>query len=134
MPPQTPSYLSDRDIVDLHDRIIDLVGGMPGLRDAAALDSCVAQPKTAVFGHERFASIYDKAAAYCFYIVRGHPFFDGNKRSGFLAALHFLRINGVSPTIDEDAMFDMIIGVAVGDVTIERLAQAFGGESGPPLQ
>ena len=107
---------------------------MPGLRDAAALDSCVAQPKTVVFGHERFASLYDKAAAYCFYIVRGHPFFDGNKRSGFLAALHFLRINGVSPTIDEDAMFDMIIGVAVGEVTIERLAQAFGGESKPPLQ
>lgn len=34
------------------------------------------------------------AAALCFYIVRGHPFMDGNKRTGALTAITFLNENG----------------------------------------
>ena len=58
MDPPPPAYLSADDIVTLHDRIIGLIGGMPGVRDADALESCVAQPQTTVFGHEWFPSIY----------------------------------------------------------------------------
>ena len=95
------------------------------MRDEDALATCVAQPKTAVFGHERFASLPDKAAAYCFFLVCTHPFFDGNKRVGFLSALHFLRVNGITPVFDEDEMYDAIIGVAQGELDVDALAAAF---------
>jgi death-on-curing protein len=121
----SPSYLSEEDIIGLHDGIVARMGGMPGIRDRGALGACVAQPKTAVFGHERFATLPEKAAAYCFFIVRDHPFFDGNKRTGFLAALHFLLINGVEPVIDEDEMFDAIHAVARGQLDVEGLAAVF---------
>jgi death-on-curing protein len=112
---QNPVYLTRSDIVELHDRIVAIIGGMPGVRDEDALESCVAQPMTAVFGHERFATVYEKAAAICFYIVRTHPFFDGNKRTGLLAALHFLLSNGVDPDLDEDEVYTAITRVARGE-------------------
>ena len=125
MDPPPTAYLAADDIVALHDRIIGHIGGMPGLRDATALETCVAQPKTAVFGRERFPSVYDKAAAYCFFIVRAHPFFDGNKRTGLLAAVHYLLSAGVTPLFDQDEMYGLINGIATGEVEVEQLAGAF---------
>ena len=119
------SYLSEEEIVELHDWIIGLLGQMGGIRDRAALESCVAQPKTAVFGEERFPTVSDKAAAYCFFVVRLHPFFDGNKRTGFLAARTFLLHNGYKPIFNEDEIYDVIDAVARGEADIERLASIF---------
>ncbi len=124
-------YLSLDEVIDLHARVIGLYGGMPGVRDEGALASCLSQPQTHVFGHEPFATLYEKAAAYCFFIVRNHPFFDGNKRTGFIAALHFLLVNDVTPRFDEDHLYDVILAVAKGEAGVQELACAFqAGESG----
>jgi death-on-curing protein len=98
---------------------------MLGVRDAGALASCISQPKTAVFGVERFPTLYDKAAAYCYFIVRLHPFFDGNKRAGLLAAITFLLDHGTTPFFDENEMFKLIIRVATGEAELEELGVAF---------
>ncbi len=74
----------------------------------------MAQPKTAVFGEERFPTIFDKAAAYCFFIVKLHPFFDGNKRTGLAAAVTYLLDNGIEPAFGEDEMYNAIHAVARG--------------------
>jgi len=115
-------YLSRDDLLCLHDGLIRQYGGMPGVRDEGILDSCLAQPKMFVFDVERFPTLIEKAAAYCFFIVRNHPFFDGNKRTGFVAALHFLRINNVKVRFDEDEVYDVIVGVAKGEVSVDDLA------------
>lgn len=99
---------------------------MTGVRDRAALQSCVAQPKTAVFGAERFSTVYEKAAADCYFIVRLHPFFDGNKRTGLVAAITFLLDNGIPPVFDEEEMYRIIDGVARGKLDLEDVAAAFG--------
>lgn len=125
MDPKRPEYLSENEIIELQARAISLFGGMPGIRDQGALDSCVAQPRTVVFGRERFVGVYQKAAAYCFFLVRGHPFFDGNKRAGFLAALHFLLKNGVSPELDQDEIFEAIDRVVAGELDVAGLAPLF---------
>lgn len=119
------SYLSEAEIVELHDQIIELIGGTPGLRDRAALESCVAQPKTAVFGAERFPTVFDKAAAYCFFIVRLHPFFDGNKRTALSAAVEFLLDNGITPLFDADEMYELINAFVRREAEIEDLASLF---------
>lgn len=120
-----PRYLSEQEILSLHKSVIGPFGGMPGTRDASALASCVAQPKTAVFGEERFPTIFDKAAAYCFFIVRLHPFFDGNKRTGLVAAITFLLDHGITPVFDENEMYDEIIRVANRQIEIDELAEVF---------
>lgn len=128
MPLDESSYLTEAEVVELHDRVIGRIGGMPGLRDPAALASCVAQPKTAVFGEERFPTVFDKAAAYCYFIVRMHPFFDGNKRTGLLAAITFLIDNGIDPRFDAEAMYGAIIRAATESSEPEDLAAVLRGE------
>jgi death-on-curing protein len=98
---------------------------MPGIRDEGAVDSCLAQPRTTVFGVERFATLAEKAAAYCFFVVRNHPFFDGNKRTGFVAALHFLRQNRAQAEFSEDEVYDVVMAVAAGTAGIEELTAMF---------
>ncbi len=120
-----PVYLSRDEVLELHARVIGLYGGMPGLRDKNALESCLAQPQTVVFDHERFPTLHEKAAAYCFFIVRNHPFVDGNKRTGFMTALHFLLVNGVVPRFDEDRLYDAILVVAEGTAGLQELASVF---------
>ena len=120
-----PPYLSEEEIVALHAQVIGLLGGKRGLRDADALRSCVAQPQTAVFGVERFPTVFDKAAAYCFYLVRLNPFFDGNKRTAFLAARTFLLDGGLAPDLETDETYRMMIALAEGKSDIDRLASFF---------
>lgn len=117
-----PRYISRNEILELHERMLEGYGGMPGVRDEGILDSCLAQPQTHVFDVERFPTLIEKAAAYCFFIVRNHPFFDGNKRTGFVAPQHFLRINGVQESFEEDEAYNVIIGVANGEVSMEGVA------------
>ena len=120
-----PRYLSEQEILSLHKSVIGRFGGMPGVRDAGALASCVAQPKTAVFGEERFPTIFEKAAAYCFFVVRMHPFFDGNKRTGLVAEITFLLDHGITPVFDKNEMYDVIIRVTDGQIEIDDLAEMF---------
>jgi len=121
-----PVYLSEEEVLQLHARVMGLYGGPLGLRDRGALEASLAQPRMSVFGHERFPGVPDKAAAYCFFIVRNHPFLDGNKRTGFLAALHFLLSNGLTPEFDET-----ILAVAGGELEVEGLARVFRGACAP---
>lgn len=54
-----------------------------------------------------YESLEDLAAAYAVYIVQGHVFMDGNKRTGQAAMLTFLAINGRRCTL-RDAVKTMV--------------------------
>ena len=45
-------------------------------------------------------------------ICRNHPFLDGNKRTAAAAALTFLEMSGIEVDADEEAFYDLVIGVA----------------------
>jgi death-on-curing protein len=81
-------WLLDELIIALHGEQIAEHGGRAGIRDAGLLSSALARPQNkAVCGD---ASVFDLASAYASGIIRNHPFIDGNKRTGFLAAYTFL--------------------------------------------
>jgi death-on-curing protein len=54
------------------------------------------------------------AEAYLFHIVSNHPFVDGNKRAGLLAALVFLDMNGITVDHSSEALYELTMGVAEG--------------------
>jgi len=54
----------------------------------------------------------DVAAAYVFYICRTHPFVDGNERTAMMAAIVFLRVNGIEPQPDSERWEKLMLGVA----------------------
>jgi death-on-curing protein len=62
------------------------------------------------------------AAAYLVGIVRNHPFVDGNKRTGFLASVLFLEINGYRFTATEESAAQAVIGLAAGRLNETEIA------------
>lgn len=67
-------------------------------------------------GEQRFhQDLFEMAAAYLFHIVLDHPFVDGNKRAGAVAALVFLSMNDVELDVDEDSFEEAILRVARGE-------------------
>ncbi|MCJ7653117.1 MAG: type II toxin-antitoxin system death-on-curing family toxin, partial [Actinobacteria bacterium] len=58
--------------------------------------------------------VFEMAAAYLFHMVRDHPFVDGNKRTGAVAALVFLSINDAETHIKEEELESVVRSVAEG--------------------
>jgi death on curing protein len=109
-----PLFLDVEDVIEIHTTQLEVYGGSAGLRDRGLLESAVAQPQ-ASFGDE-FAhdGLFAMAAAYLFHIVSNHPFIDGNKRAGTLAAVVFLDLNGISIGHPSEALYELTMGVAEG--------------------
>lgn len=124
-------FLDIDDVLHIHDREIERRGGSPGLRDVGMLYSAVAMPQSGFGDDYLHKDIYEMAAAYAFHIVMNHPFVDGNKRTGFVAAVAFLDVNGYELVMSEDAAYDLVIGVCEKTVTKKALAEALRAGSEP---
>ena len=68
----------------------------------------LAQPQMTFAGQDLYPSLAEKAAALGFSLVCNHPFVDGNKRVGAMAAFTFLKLNGLTLTA-KDTQFESII-------------------------
>jgi death-on-curing protein len=54
------------------------------------------------------------AAVYTAGNIRNHPFVDGNKRTGFVAGILFLELNGYQFTASEESAAQAILELAAG--------------------
>jgi death on curing protein len=107
--------LHDREIIEaLHEEQLQLHGGAPGLRDEGMLESALNRPLQKLAYSE--PDIFELAAAYLFGIVKNHPFIDGNKRTGYLAADVFLALNGWSVEAEQEDIITFVLGVAAGEI------------------
>ncbi len=115
-----PFWLSRQAIEIIHDEQLAEHGGAEGIRDAGLLESALARPRN-LFAYGE-ADICALAAAYAAGIVRNHPFVDGNKRTGFLAAYSFLAVNGLELDAPEAEAVVMALDLASGEMPEEGFA------------
>jgi len=109
-----PVFLTLAEVLEIHQDQLNRYGGRSGIRDLDLLKSALAMPQAGM-GEEYFhADIVEMAAAYLFHIVRNHPFIEGNKRSGAVAALLFLMLNGIEIEADETEFEHLVMRVAEG--------------------
>ena len=106
------AYLTVSQVKTIHEEIIKETGGSHGIRDYGLLESAVAMPQAAMGGEYLHGDLFEMAAAYLFHIVKNHPFVDGNKRTGAVAALVFLEVNGVKSELNEDELVNIVVSVA----------------------
>ena len=107
-------------IVAIHEMQLAEHGGLEGVRDAGLLDSALGRPQNlAAYEAPDAAAL---AAAYGWGISRNHPFIDGNKRTGFVAAELFLRLNGQVLQADDASCVLTMLAVAAGDMPEEAFA------------
>jgi len=112
-----PVWVTEEDCLSFHDKLLARFGGASGVRDKGLLLSALARPQH-VFAYEK-SSLFDLAAAYAHGIVKNHPFIDGNKRSGFLAATLFLEANGIRFNGDERDAVIQTLALAAGESTLQ---------------
>jgi death on curing protein len=115
------TWLATEVVVAIHEAQLAEHGGSAGTRDAGLLESALARPQNLVaYGNPDTA---DRAAAYGFGIARNHPFVDGNKRTAFVAAELFLRLNAFQLAADDAACVLTMLAVAAGDMDEPAFAQ-----------
>lgn len=121
-------FITLQEIIEDHAEIIRKYGGAEGIRDIGLLASALEMPKSMMFGEYLHPTIYDKAAAYLYHIVCNHPFLDGNKRTGTMAALIFLRLNLVYIEFTEEQSFaleELVVSTAENKSTKKQIAKFF---------
>jgi death-on-curing protein len=116
-------YLDD--LAAIHRDQIERYGGEMGIRDVGLLESAVAQPRATFGGEFLHRDIFEMAAAYLFHVVKNHPFLDGNKRAGAVAAIVFLALNDVVLEGDEAGLEAITLAVACGRADKKQVAEFF---------
>ena len=106
----------------IHTDLLQRYGGQPGLRDAKALDSALAQPRMTFGGKYIHRTIFQKAAAYGYHICRSHPFIDGNMRVALVSMDIFLQQNGWEIAAPEEEAYLTMMALASGQCSKAQLA------------
>ena len=109
-----PVFLNLSEVLEIHQDQINRYGGSPGIRDLRLLLSAIGTPSATYGGEFLHGDVVEMAAAYLFHLVRNHPFLDGNKRVGAVAALVFLDLNGWDFTAPAEDLAEMVWSVARG--------------------
>lgn len=116
--------LTVQDIEIIHMMIIDATGGSQGTHDVERLKGIVEQMEQSVFGVDLHPSIYHKSASLMFGIIAYHPFYDGNKRTGTMSAVHQLNFNGIDTSLLTDDDFEnYAVKVAVDHLEIPDIVK-----------
>ncbi len=118
-------FITIKQILAIHEKQIARFGGMSGIRDMGLLESALAMPQATFFGQYLHKDIDEMAAAYLFHLVNNHPFLDGNKRTGAVAALIFLKVNGYPYKCYRPRMESMVLAVAQGVMDKAQIAEFF---------
>ena len=126
-----PEWLEVEDVLLAQRVAINVFGGLHGIRDRTALESAIAQPRASFGGELLHPTVFDQAAAYAFHITRNHPFLDGNKRAGLIAARIFLGLNAWYLAEADPDLSEAMLAVASGDLDKAGLSILLRGLSVP---
>ena len=118
-------FLAVDDVNRLHELTIRTQGGSPGLRNSGLLDAAVSMPMQTFGGEYLHKGIAAMAAAYLFHICQAHAYVDGNKRTAVLASLVFLSANGAGPLPLAEALEQVTLAVASGEMSKAALERWF---------
>jgi death on curing protein len=99
-------YLTVAEVYQMQHRLIEMFGGMHGVRDKAAIEAAVFRPQTGYYN-----SLEEEAAALMESLGNNHGFLDGNERIAFTAADVLLRRNGFRIEIESSAGYEFINGL-----------------------
>lgn len=116
-----PTWLTKQVIHAIHSQSIAWFGGGDGVRDESALETSLNRPLQHFSYANPEPSVFELASIYCSGIVKSHPFIDGNKRTGFMAAYTFLGINGYQLEASEEEAAIQIIALADSRLSDEEL-------------
>ncbi|MGR3466309.1 MAG: type II toxin-antitoxin system death-on-curing family toxin [Shimia sp.] len=116
----TQPLLTLSDAIKAHDAALEY-GGRAGVVNLGSIESALARPFCGYF-----PTMAEKAAALLHAVVANHGFVDGNKRTALILTETLIERGGYVLTLPEDERFDdLIVAVAVGEITLSDLTHWF---------
>lgn len=94
-----------------------------GVKDASALQMSVNQLDQEVFGKELYPTVLEKAAILLINLTKRHPFYNGNKRTAWVAMDLFLKMNGYKTSFPTEAGVDFILKVTTSNEPFDDLKE-----------
>jgi death-on-curing protein len=81
-------------------------------RFPSKLESALETPKQQFSGEELYPDLCEKAACYFYFIIKNHPFLNGNKRMAIVATFVFLKINGQTLLVPWNGIYSFALETA----------------------
>lgn len=117
-------FLNVNDMIEIHESLIAVYGGLNGVRNENLIYSSIEQIHQTFAGEDLYPSLEEKTARLGYSIIRNHPFLDGNKRTGLALMLHTLLINNIE--LDENYINESLLfiqSLASGEKTYEEVLE-----------
>lgn len=89
-------YFEVDSISEFHDTIIEISGGLPGIKDFSVLSSTIDFMKNDFY----YPNFIDKLVYLIYNLSKSHPFLDANKRTALFVGGFFLEINGYDDCLE----------------------------------
>ena len=105
----------------LHEFEIKKYGGSSGIRDIGMLKSAIGRPFATFNGEDLYSDIYTKSAA-LIQSIANHPFVDGNKRTSFVTAAVFLRLNRYLFEVPQKEVVGYILRVVNENLSVDEIS------------
>ncbi len=74
-----------------------------------------------MFGEPLYKTREERAAHLLYFVIKNHPFADGNKRSGAFLFLLYLRQEGMALPLDENGLMALTLLIAKSDPKAKEL-------------
>jgi len=85
------------------------------------LSSILGNIEQSMFGESLYKTREERAAHLLYFVIKNHPFTDGNKRSGAFLFLLYLRQEGMHPPLDELGLTALTLLIAESDAKAKDL-------------
>jgi death on curing protein len=79
------------------------------------LESCLSAPEQTYDKKELYPTLFDKASVLFYFMIKSHPFKNGNKRVAIMTLIYFLYKNDKSLRIPDMVLYQFAKNVAAGD-------------------
>ena len=113
--------ISEEEVLQIHEVLIERFGGIKGVRDRGLLRSAIKRPYGTFEETELYPSPVEKASAIIESVVKNHPFFDGNKRLGYTLMRLLLLHSNMDIHAEEDDKYDFVIAIASGKLSFNEI-------------
>ncbi|GAB3347695.1 type II toxin-antitoxin system death-on-curing family toxin [Arachidicoccus ginsenosidivorans] len=109
-------YISSAQIISTHDKVLNISGGRPGVKNIEYLESVVQNIQIDHY----YPEIESKLTHLVFSINKFHAFIDGNKRTSIAAGALFLEYNGFDGLVSKFIREMENIAVCVAENFIDK--------------
>ena len=116
-------WLTADDAIWVHSRVIQVSGGIDGIRDRAGLEAAISAPLQSFGGRDIFPTAIEKIARIGYGVAANHAFLDGNKRIGAMLTQLLLQWNGFHLELQSGELAEMFISIAAGNSDESALLQ-----------